>query len=183
MDGANNEILRRLWAMRSDIAAQTLLAQAKRLRGLAEKAGFRPDQARVPAGNPDGGRWADEGTAGASDMPPRLWLAGDNPELPPDVPPDEPPTVRERNGWGVRVAKYLVTTSPTLAGSILVNWLVNHAGYRIRAYLEPAKSLAELQHAALVPKPGFDIHHIVEQTPARQDGLPWSKIDGSDTKS
>jgi hypothetical protein len=25
------------------------------------KAGFRPDQARVPAGNPDGGQWTDEG--------------------------------------------------------------------------------------------------------------------------
>jgi hypothetical protein len=27
------------------------------------KAGFRPDQPRVPAGNPDGGQWTDEGLA------------------------------------------------------------------------------------------------------------------------
>lgn len=30
--------------------------------GLAAKAGFRPDQPRVPKGNPDGGQWTDEGS-------------------------------------------------------------------------------------------------------------------------
>lgn len=30
------------------------------------------------------------------------------------------------------------------------------------------------------PRPGFDNHHIVEQTPARQDGFPESRIRGPD---
>lgn len=30
---------------------------------LALKAGFRPDQPRVPAGNPDGGQWIDDGNS------------------------------------------------------------------------------------------------------------------------
>lgn len=39
-----------------------LLVELK-LLDLRLKAGFRPDQPRVPAGNRDGGQWTDEGTA------------------------------------------------------------------------------------------------------------------------
>jgi len=166
--------------MRDHIAAYTLMTHARRLSLLTAKAGYRPNQARLPPGNRDGGQWTDEGSAG--EQIPRLWLAGDQPDLPPEVPDQEPPTIRERNGWGVRVAKYLAATSPTLAGGVLVEWLVRHGGHRIRAYIEPPRTLQELQKAALFPRPGFDIHHIVEQTPARQDGLSWTKIDGSDNK-
>jgi hypothetical protein len=34
-----------------------------------------------------------------------------------------------------------------------------------------------LQDAAQNPQPGYNVHHIVEQTPAAQDGIPWSLID------
>lgn len=172
--------LRKLRSMRDHIAAYTLMTHARRLSLLAAKAGYRPNQARRPAGNRYGGQWTDEGSAG--EQIPRLWLAGDHPELPPEVPEQEPPTIRERNSWGVRVAKYLAATSPTLAGGVLVEWLVRHGGHRIRAYLIPARTLQELQDAALEPRPGFDIHHIVEQTPARQDGLPQWKIDAPENK-
>jgi hypothetical protein len=37
--------------------------------------------------------------------------------------------------------------------------------------------LEELQQDALTPKVGYNIHHIVEQTSAAQDGFPQSMID------
>ncbi len=118
MDGNNEEILRRLHFMRSHIAAQTLITQARRLHRLALKAGYRPNQARARAGHPDGGQWIDEGSP-EGDRASRLWLAGDHPELPPEVPDQEPPTIRARNGWAVRVAKYccdVTTYSHSSAG-------------------------------------------------------------------
>lgn len=50
----------------------------------------------------------------------------------------------------------------------------------IYSYLDTPKTLDELQQAALNPQPGYNIHHIVEQTPAAQDGFPASLIDGPD---
>jgi hypothetical protein len=37
-----------------------------------------------------------------------------------------------------------------------------------------------LQELAASPERGYDIHHIVEQTPAEQDGFPRSLIDRGD---
>jgi len=82
MDISNREIIRKLKLMRGQVTAHILLAQAKRLRFLAAKAGFRPNQPRVPAGNSDGGQWVGEGLAG-SEQAPRLWLAGDRPRTAP----------------------------------------------------------------------------------------------------
>jgi hypothetical protein len=48
----------------------------------------------------------------------------------------------------------------------------------IEAYLDPPKSLEELQQAVSDPKKGYDIHHIVEKTSAEQDGFPTSMIHG-----
>ena len=45
------------------------------------------------------------------------------------------------------------------------------------AYYDPPRTLEELQQAASTPAVGYDIHHIVEQTPAEQDGFPRSLID------
>ena len=50
----------------------------------------------------------------------------------------------------------------------------------VTAYNDPPKSLEELQRAASTPAPGYDIHHIVEQTPAEQDGFPREVIDDPD---
>ena len=47
----------------------------------------------------------------------------------------------------------------------------------IEAYRDPPKSLEELQRGAYSPAPGYDIHHIVEQTPAADDGFSESTID------
>lgn len=47
----------------------------------------------------------------------------------------------------------------------------------IYSYLDPPKTVEELQEAAQDPRPGYDVHHIVEQTPARKDGYPDDLID------
>jgi hypothetical protein len=40
--------------------------------------------------------------------------------------------------------------------------------------------LKELQQDAANSQVGYDIHHVVEQTPARDSGFPESMIDGPD---
>jgi hypothetical protein len=48
----------------------------------------------------------------------------------------------------------------------------------IESYRDPPKTLEELQDAVGdLPKPGYRRHHIVEQTPAENDGFPRSEID------
>lgn len=40
--------------------------------------------------------------------------------------------------------------------------------------------MTELQQDAQSPQVGYDIHHVVEQTPARNDGYPEDMINGPD---
>jgi hypothetical protein len=64
---------------RSDwlLAALRVKLALMRLEELRRKAGFNPDQPRVPAGNPDGGQWTSGGGTSA-----RIRLAaGDKPQL------------------------------------------------------------------------------------------------------
>ncbi len=49
----------------------------------------------------------------------------------------------------------------------------------IDAYQDPPKTLKKLQQD-LSALDGYNIHHIVEQTPARKDGYPDSAIDAPD---
>jgi hypothetical protein len=71
------------------------------------------------------------------------------------------------------------------AGTILntldiASWVAEGFAPYVEAYSDPPKSLEELQDAVSTPAPGYDVHHIVEQTPAEQDGLPRSLIDSPD---
>jgi hypothetical protein len=50
----------------------------------------------------------------------------------------------------------------------------------VEAYRDEPKTLEELQRAVSIPKSGYDLHHIVEQTSAEQDGFPRSIIDAPD---
>lgn len=152
------------------IVAATLLMKAEQLRLLLRKGGFRPDQPRVPAGNPDGGQWTDEFG--------QIILANYDPSEFPDVPEDPPPTRHERNVWSVRVARYLFLTGVAVELSQFPDWVERYARDRIIAYLDEPKFLDELQRAADEPKPGYDNHHIAEQTPARLDGFPQERIQG-----
>jgi hypothetical protein len=42
----------------------------------------------------------------------------------------------------------------------------------IRSFADPPKGLDELQRDVSNPAPGYDVHHIVEKTSAKQDGFP-----------
>lgn len=57
------------------------------------------------------------------------------------------------------------------------SWLYEAYPY-IRSYLDEPKTLDELQRAARTSEAGYNVHHVVEQTPAEQDGYPRSLIDG-----
>lgn len=50
----------------------------------------------------------------------------------------------------------------------------------VSAYLDEPQSLEELQRLAATPATGYDTHHIVEQTPAENEGYGRDLIDGPD---
>jgi hypothetical protein len=168
------------------------------------KAGFNPDEPRVPAGNADGGQWTREGGNGAviSDVTPdNTWkprgqYAANNPpgighnqgpalEEPPPIPP-RPPTIPKGLNTFIKAAAYwLAAAGKGVAARYLkilqaVYWATTLALPYIRAYLSPPKNLIELKQDALNPQAGYDIHHIVEQTPARKEGFSDDLIDGPD---
>jgi hypothetical protein len=126
---------------------------------------YNPNQPRVPVGHSDGGQWT------------RVAHVGPPPKIPPKIPKERPPTAQGRGRVIKEVAEWLVKY-----GEIIIevgSWLYEYYPL-FEAYLDPPKTLEELQRAVLTPKRGYDIHHIVEQTSAEQDGFPRSKIDEPD---
>lgn len=158
------------------IKLATLVVCAALVESLFRKAGFRPDQSRVPAGVPEGGQWVDED--GDAD----LILIGGDPNEFPDIPEEPPPNTRDRNSIAVRVAMFLLATNDAVRADAIRRWVWEHARDRIIAYLDGPKFLDELQRVASEPKPGYEIHHIVEQTPARQ-GWIFERADRSMAES
>jgi hypothetical protein len=148
----------------------------------ARKYGFNPSQPRVPAGNSDGGQWTDGG-GGASGSPEsrRIRLAGEMPTgEPPEIPGKRPVTAPDRTAAIKAAARWLAKYGGPLGKLVaLGHWLYEYDA-EIKASLDEAKSLEELQRAASTPAPGYHKHHIVEQTSAERDGYPRSMIDGKD---
>lgn len=52
----------------------------------------------------------------------------------------------------------------------------------ISAYLQGPKTLEQLQADAKSPAEGYEIHHIVEQTPAGKDGFSETQIESPRNK-
>ena len=166
--------------LRCEIAG--LLVQRALLR-LALKA-YNPDQPRVPSGSPEGGRWTSGGGGGgtsdgqtADDTTPsdvQVQLAGDIPQNDtPEIPEERPPTSGERVGILRQLASGPANWMYLLS---LPQWL--HAYLpSIISYNDPPRSLEELQQNVANPQPGYQIHHIVEQASAEEDGFPRSQID------
>ena len=82
----------------ADPGWQTYLKAHARFEAAWRKAGFDPDQPRVPAGNPDGGQWTSGGGGGLNDprvlsdaTPDDAWIPGaryaqsDGPRYPVDL--------------------------------------------------------------------------------------------------
>ena len=174
------------------------------------KAGFNPNEPRVPAGNSDGGQWTNEsGSSDAGDprvlsdatpdnnsIPGAQYAANDLPGIghnqgpplgePPEIPPEQPATHQAINAFLKGAAYWLADAA--LAGEPIgdfllaleaAEWLYQFRPY-IDAYLEPPKTLEELQQDAFDPQAGYNIHHIVEQKSAEDDGFPDSMINGPD---
>ena len=118
-------------------------------------------QPRVPAGNPGGGRWTDEGGAPSF----RPTLAGLS-----KISGKRPPSAPERNKYIKAAAIALAEMGAAAVDHIAkTSWLYEALPY-INAYLDGPKSLGELRELAQSPERGYDIHHIVEQTSAERDG-------------
>jgi hypothetical protein len=189
------ELRAALGALKAEIPAgrQRQWREEKRLSDLRwqrflqkVKAGFNPDQPRVPAGNPDGGQWTSEGGEGTSDgsaeAEGRVRLAGEIPTgEPPEVPKERPATIQERN----RVARDISRSARLrgffgLAGRAL-EWLKDYWP-EIVADQDPPRTLEELQERALAPQKGYHVHHVVEQGPARDEGFPEDMIEARENR-
>jgi hypothetical protein len=131
------------------------------------------------------------GSGGANDgeLSPESQIAAPKEEPvgdPPEIPTERPSTARARTRVIKEAAKWLAraTLKQTLGRQIgtfvaileATGWLETGIHY-IHAFADPPKSLEELQKAVSTPAIGYDVHHIVEQTSAEQDGFPRSMVD------
>jgi hypothetical protein len=184
----DDEFLRELAARRADLlrlrrelaAINAELKFRRFLRGL--KAGFNPNQPRVPRGSPGGGQWTGDGGTGSGDgsgrndprilsdaTPDNDWQPGaqyaqakppDSPnKLPSKVPSQRPSAVQERHQIARQVAKH----GRGRIGALLrvAEWLTEF-GPSIRSYWDQPKTFDELQQAVTGrSEPGYEDHHIV----------------------
>jgi hypothetical protein len=96
-------------------------------------------------------------------------------QLPPIIPKQRPGETKEQNIIARQVANWLAEKY----GRVIEGprWL-EESEDAIKAFLDPPKTLEELQRGASARPPGYDIHHIVEQTPARDEKFPETEIEG-----
>jgi hypothetical protein len=121
-----------------------------------------------------------------------VQLAGDIPEglgkdqgVPsgdaPEIPQERPNTSSQRTGYLRAAANWLARNSG-LAGEIYVGamnnveWLKDYHDL-VQAARDEPKTFEELQQGVGQRKPGYDDHHIVEQTSAERSGFTRSQID------
>jgi hypothetical protein len=100
---------------------------------------------------------------------------------PPEIPEDRPSTSKERTRFAKIAAAFVRgNAARLLILATTAHWLLGEAA-SILSYSDPPKTLKELQDAvSLISRPGYQDHHIVEQTPARKEGFPNSRIDDSE---
>ncbi|WP_404934747.1 hypothetical protein [Nitratireductor sp. L15S-10] len=112
-----------------------------------------------------------------------LWLSAGDPDEP-KIPHRRPARARERNRIGRAAARYLRTLPLWQQVRFLarVGWLANEAGHTIRSYSDEPRALEELKGRATFPRSGYDIHHIVEKTPAYRDGFSREMIESPQNK-
>lgn len=138
----------------------------------ALKAGFNPDQPRVPRGGPGGGQWSGEGSSGGGNS-----QGGIPKNEPPEQPGDRPPKSPDRMAVLKEVARRILQTGESITTiARMSSWLQTYSA-EIETYNDPPKSLEELHRDASTPMPGYDIHHIVEQNQAEHDGFSREVID------
>ena len=140
---------------------------------------YSADQPRVPRGYPDGGLWSVGVGFGFFNQSKHVRLAGDVPTNDSGKPPmDRPKTPCERGGW-LNAAARSAAEQGTAAVEVakLYPWMTYYAS-GMQSYNDPPRSLEELQSAT--PSPGYDTHHIVEQSQAGNEGYSREAIDSPD---
>lgn len=165
-----------------------MMAALERLRALAEKAGFNPDQPRIPANQFGGGRWADTGGGGAviPILPGLLTFfpeaiegiatefdrttIGESPTIPAERPsnPFRVTEVTKNSARWLQQAKTAgaSTQARGFIGKLMeTDWLRSYLP-RITSYLDEPKTLQELEAGVSSPRAGFDVHHRAE-SPSR----------------
>ena len=184
----------RLWTA-DDVAAHAALFKGRaRAAGLLAKAGGWDESKhpRVSAGSPGGGQFQGGqggGVAEGRSVTPGIGHNGGPPLEPPEVPKQEPPRstrygiIKEVARWTAQALRDGATASVERALRNLetIAW-INRFGYQIiiRTALDNPKSLDELQRAVNERAPGYQIHHIVEQQAAADDGFSQEKINSPD---
>jgi hypothetical protein len=91
------------------------------------------------------------------------------------IPKERPPTARDRNDIARDIATWFAKHHRHVIEGVA--WL-SELEPSIEAYLDPPKSWEDLRQAVSYPRPGSDIHHIVEKTSAEEDGFPKWMIHG-----
>jgi hypothetical protein len=109
----------------------------------------------------------------------RIRLAGDIPtgDSPPEIPKIRQPTMRERNVIARAVAGRL---GPYIWLAVETgHWLYEHRA-EINSSFDAPKTLVELQAGALDPRPGYDVHHIVERAAGSRENFSQQLIGSPD---
>ncbi|WP_126113373.1 MULTISPECIES: hypothetical protein [unclassified Bosea (in: a-proteobacteria)] len=182
-------------------AGERMMAAFERLRALAEKAGFNPDQPRIPANQFGGGRWTDGSGSGDGAIPllPDLLsifpeaiegiatdfdrtTIGESPAIPAERPsnPFRVTEVTKNSARWLQQAKTAgaSTQARGFIGKLMeTDWL---RGYlpRITSYLDEPKTLQELEAGVSSPRAGFDVHHRAERAAALVDGYSRALVNG-----
>jgi hypothetical protein len=184
----------RLWRADDVAAHAALFKDHARAAGLLAKAGGWDESKhpRVPPGSPGGGQF--QGGQGGGVAEGRSVASGEGGDggHPSPIPPTDPLTEKLRNAFAKQAARWLARAAVngvigpegeylTLleAGAETASWLYDKLPY-IRAYLDGPKPLEELQRDVGKPEKGYEVHHIVEQTPAAQEDHAREVIDGPD---
>jgi hypothetical protein len=183
----------RLWRAEDIAAHLPLFKDYAPAAGLLAKAGAWDESKhpRWPAGSGDHqcGRFqGDEGGAGTSDRGP-VREGRSAAEEPPKVPQEEPPK-KTRYGIIKDVGRWALQTIQAGAEAVVeqvyteletIAW-ITHLGYNmlLGTLLDEPKSLEELQRAVDEPAAGYEIHHIVEQKAATDDGFSEAQYDSRD---
>ena len=136
----------------------------------------------MPAGVPDGGQWTSTGASSSASCGTQSGSSG----ILTNIPQERPASARLRHAIIKELAKEaaIFVVGGAGEGSVgillsalnVASWIHDYGPF-IQSYVDPPKTLEELQDAVSTPTRGYDIHHIVEETPAEQDGFSRSLID------
>jgi hypothetical protein len=174
------------WRLRDALKRELAALRNQDQLGFAAK--YSPDQPRISAGQSGGGQWTDDGGDGRvlTDATPDTFLqpwsqtAQNEPDNLPKLPDQKPLTPKECNQIVKQVARVLAKAGQkVIPVARAASWVYEFSQY-INAYLDLPKDLSQLQDAVSEPATGYNIHHIVEQTAAENEGYSRDLIDGRD---